>query len=78
MHSIAVALLTETETQLTSMVAALAHRPAQLTAPGVRQVLAAERVLPAEQVTDPAAELEISEPAIVPAANLELEAVWAI
>jgi hypothetical protein len=45
----------------------------------VRLVLAVEQVLPGQQVTDPVAEeLETSEPAIGPAADLELEAVWAM
>jgi hypothetical protein len=68
MRSIAVALLTETETRQTSTAAALDNsRPAELTAQAVQQVSAAERVLPEEQAIDPVAEeLEISEPVIVP------------
>jgi len=75
-----VALLTEIETRLISTAAALDNsRPAQLIALAVRLVLAVERVLPEEQATDPVAEeLETSEPAIGPAADLELEAVWAM
>ena len=72
------ALLTETETRLTSMVAALDNRPAQLTAAAVPQVSPVERGLPGEQADPAAEELETSEPAIVPAADLELEAVRAI
>src|SRR5437588_10982593 len=69
MRSIAAALLTEIGTQLTSTAAALDNsRPAELTAPAVRQVSAVERVLPEEQAIDPVAEqLEISERVIVPA-----------
>src|SRR5438270_1630454 len=64
MRSIAVALLTETEPRLTSTAAALDNsRPAELTAPAVRQVSAVERVLPEEQAIDPVAEeLETGEP----------------
>jgi len=63
-RSIAVALLTETEPRLTSTAAALDNsRPAELTAPAVRQVSAVERVLPEEQAIDPVAEeLETEEP----------------
>src|SRR5437588_5539405 len=72
MRSIAVALLTETETRLTSTAAAVDNRPAQLTAPAVG------RVLPEEQAIDPVAEeLETSGQVIVPAAGAELEAVRA-
>jgi hypothetical protein len=80
MRSIVVALLTETETRLTSTAAALDNsRPAQLTGAAVRQVSAVARVLPEEQAIDPVAEeLEISEPAIVPAADPELDAVSAM
>src|SRR5256714_3481924 len=69
MRSIAVVRLTETETRLTNTAAALDNsRPAELTAPAVRQVSAVERVLPEEQAIDPVAEeLEISERVIVPA-----------
>jgi hypothetical protein len=69
MRSIAVVRLTETETRLTSTAAALDNsRPAELTAPAVRQVSAVERVLLEEQAIDPVAEqLEISERVIVPA-----------
>src|SRR5213595_1724354 len=50
MRSIVVALLTETETRLTSTAAALDNsRPAQLTGAAVRQVSAVARVLPEEQ-----------------------------
>jgi len=68
MRSIAAALLTEIETPLISTAAALDNsRPAELTAPAVRQVSAVERVLPEEQAIDPVAEqLEISEQVIVP------------
>ena len=68
MRSIAVALLTETETRLTNTAAALDNsRPAELTAQAVQQVSAAERVLPEELTIDPVAEeLEISEQATVP------------
>src|SRR5438105_15648444 len=64
MRSIAVALLTEIETRLTSTAAALDNsRPAELTVPAVRQVSAVERVLPEEQAIDPVAEeLETEEP----------------
>jgi hypothetical protein len=67
MGSIAVALLTETETRRTSTAAALDNsRPAELTAPPLRQVSAVERVLPEAQAIDPVAEgLEISEQVIV-------------
>ena len=80
MHSIAAALLTEIETRLISTAAALdSSRPAELIAPAVRQVSAVERVLPEEQATDPVAEeLETSDPAIVPGADAELQAVRAI
>jgi hypothetical protein len=80
MRSIVVALLTETETRLTSTAAALDNsRPAQLTGAAVRQGSAVARVLPEEQAIDPVAEeLEISEPAIVPAADPELDAVSAM
>jgi hypothetical protein len=80
MRSIVVALLTETEIRLTSTAAALDNsRPAQLTGAAVRQVSAVARVLPEEQAIDPVAEeLEISEPAIVPAADPELDAVSAM
>jgi hypothetical protein len=63
-----VALLTETEARLTSMVAALDNsRPAELIAPAVRQVSAVQRVLPEEQAIDRVAgELETSELVIVP------------
>jgi hypothetical protein len=63
MRSIAVALRTETETLLTNTAAALDNsRPAELTAPAVRQVSPVERVLPEELAIDPVAEeLEISE-----------------
>ena len=79
-RSIAVALLTETETRQTSTAAALDNsRPAELTASAVQQASAEERVLPAEQATEPVAEeLEISEQAIVPSADSEPEAVWAM
>jgi hypothetical protein len=68
MHSIAVALLTETETRLISTAAALDNsRPAELIAPAVRQVSVVGRVLPEEQAIDPVAEeAEISEQVIVP------------
>jgi hypothetical protein len=77
-RSIAVALLTEIETRLISMAAALDNsRPAELIAPAVLQVSAVERVLPEEQAIDPVAEgVEISEQVIVPV--LELEPVPAI
>src|SRR5213080_432449 len=67
MRSIAAALLTEIETPLISTAAALDNsRPAELTAPAVRQVSAVELLLP-EQVIDPVAEqLELSEQVIVP------------
>ena len=80
MRSIAVALLTETETRQTSTAAALDNsRPAELTAQAVQQVSAAERVLPEEQAIDPVAEeLEISEPVIVPVVDAELEPARAI
>jgi hypothetical protein len=67
MGSIAVALLTETETRLISTAAALDNsRPAELIAPAVRQVSAVERVLPEEQAIDPVAEeRETSELVIV-------------
>jgi hypothetical protein len=80
MRSIAAALLTEIETRLTNTAAALDNsRPAELTAQAVRQVSAAERVLPEEQAIDPVAEeLEISEPVIVPVVDGELEPVRAI
>jgi len=67
MRSIAAALLTEIETPLISTAAALDNsRPAELTAPAVRQVSAVELLLP-EQVIDPVAEqLEMSEQVIVP------------
>jgi hypothetical protein len=67
MGSIAVALLTEIETQLTNMVVALDNnQPGRLTVRAVRQVSAVERVLPEEQAIDRAAEeLETSERAIV-------------
>jgi len=63
-----VALLTEIETRLISMAAALDNsRPAELIAPAVLQVSAVERVLPEEQAIDPVAEgVEISEQVIVP------------
>jgi len=77
MRSIAVALRTETETRLTSMVAALDNRSAQQTALAVPQVSAVERVLPEEQATDPGAE-ELETPAIVPVVDSELEAVRAM
>jgi hypothetical protein len=78
--SIAVALLTETETRLISTAAALDNsRPEELTALAVRQVSAVERVLPEEQAIDPAAErLETSDPAIGQVVESELEAVRAI
>jgi hypothetical protein len=68
MGSIAVALLTETETRRTSTAAVLDNsRPAELIAPAVRQVSAVEPLVPEEQAIDPAAEgLEISEQVIVP------------
>src|SRR5437868_14266015 len=77
MRSIVVALLTETEIRLTNTAAALDNsRPAQLTGAAVRQVSAVAPVLPEEQAIDPVAEeLEIAEPAIVPAADPELDAV---
>jgi hypothetical protein len=80
MRSIAVVLLTEIETRLTSMAAALDNsKAAQLLGAAVRQVSAVERVLPEEQATDPVAEeLETSDPAIVPGADAELQAVRAI
>jgi hypothetical protein len=66
MRSIAVALLTETETRLTSMVAALDNsRPAELLARAVRQVAAVEWVLPEGGIDRAAEELETSELAIV-------------
>jgi hypothetical protein len=67
MGSIAVALLTETETRLTSTAAALDNsRPAQLIAPAARQVSPVERVSPGGQAIDQVAEeLERSDPAIV-------------
>jgi len=80
MRSIAVARLMETETRLTNTAAALDNsRPAELTASAVQQASGEERVLPAEQATEPVAEeLEISEQAVVPAADSEPEAVWAM
>ena len=80
MRSIAVVRLTETETRLTSTAAALDNsRPAELTAPAVRQVSAVERVLPEEQAIDPVAEeLETEEPAVGPVVDSELEPVRAI
>jgi hypothetical protein len=80
MLNIAAVLLTETETRLTNTAAALDNsRPAELTASAVQQASAEEQVLPAEQATEPVAEeLEISEQAIVPAADSEPEAVWAM
>jgi hypothetical protein len=80
-HSIGVALLTEIETRLIRTVAALdSSQPAQqLTAAVARQVSAEEQALLEEQATDPvAAELETSAPVIVPVADAELEAVWAM
>ena len=78
-RNIAVALLTETETQLISTAAALDNRrPAELTAPAVRQV-SEEQVSPLDQAIDPVAEeLGISERVIVPVADAELESVRAI
>ena len=80
MGSIAVVRLTETETRLTSTAAALDNsRPAELTAPAVRQVSEVERVLPEEQAIDPVAEeLETEEPAVGPVVDSELEPVRAI
>src|SRR4029077_21160079 len=77
-RSIAVALLTEIETRLISMAAALDNsRPAELIAPAVRQVSAVERGLPEEQGIETVAEVvEISQQVIVPV--LELEPVPAI
>jgi len=69
MRSIAVALLTETETRLTSTAAALDNsRPAERTVPAVLQVSAVEPLLPEEQaIASVAEQLEISERVIVPA-----------
>jgi hypothetical protein len=74
MPSIAAALLTETETQLTNTVAVLDNRcPAELTARAVRLVSLVERALPEEPgvpeewaIDRVAEELETSDPAIVP------------
>src|SRR5438132_10767288 len=77
MRSIAAALLTEIETPLISTAAALDNsRPAELTAPAVRQVSAVERVSPGEQATVPVAEeREIWERAIdLAAEQLEMSA----
>src|SRR5256884_3306223 len=69
MGSIAVVRLTETETRLTSTAAALDNsRPAELTAPAVRQVSAEERGLPGEHANDPVVgQPEISERGNLPA-----------
>src|SRR5947199_3583215 len=63
MGSIAVALLTEIETRLTSTAAGLDNgRPAELTVPAVLQVSAVELPLPEEQASEPGVEqLGISE-----------------
>src|SRR4029077_17745199 len=71
-RSIAAALLTETERRPTSTAAALDNsRPAELTAPAVRQAS------PEGQAIDPVAEeLEISEQVIVPAVGQAPAIVW--
>ena len=74
MGSIAAALLTETETPLTSTEAALDNsRPVQL-------IAAVVRILPEEQAIDPLAEeLATSDPAIVPvvaSALQEVQVAW--
>lgn len=80
MRSIAVALLTETETQLTSTAAALDNsQPAELADPALRRAPGVERVLPEEQAIEAVAEEPgTSERVIAPVGGAEREAVRAI